>query len=726
MCVLSKYLSKDNFTGNMCQKKKITIGNIGFCLYLMYIMWVVLVEWINFIPKFTLNKNIPFGVAEGIAFSVLFLGVISIRKKINIIKEKISLGIFIGVALIWLVGGLVSVYPDGGFDTFNYHLIAQNPKFENYFGEDFGYGNFQVWGFRLCDRMFYYFRYVLGYRLGTILNSLVLSISYVQMYDLLGKFLEDYPVVGKHRLICNKFVWSISILLTLDSIMMFGSYYVDAISIPIGLELLRLLIEEREKKLETSSIGYFAFLCGLWIGTKLTNVVYVLPCVLIFLFLHIRDFKLFDWGVVVILGLCPYVEYIMYNWKCTGNPFFPYYNKIFKSQFYPITNFKDLRWGGESLLEKIFWIVSAVFRPQYRQGEIWDKWNGVLFIGLIGGFVFTIWYLWASLKKKIKLHNKYMILIVFAIGSSLLWSFTTGISRYYLFGKVVWGIVAFCFIVVLIDRFALWGKSFACVTMLAITMCTLFNMKSFFMGKNWSWNMWSFDTFKEQISFVLKDKEIKNSFINEEDIFVLADQMSMGVAELVDDSVYSFNMSYIGNTKLDGEKLLHEKINLANNAYDIHERSFSDIEEYIDKLNLHNIYIKDIKEIESSLGNYELISLENSDGKENTLWTSKENDLTINVSNIEGNCRLNFISGRIFDWPDLDIVFEIVISDGNKERSVGYVDISNQVMDSYKIDLNVHNDDKSVTIRPLYKQSGDRVPNDMIDYIFCLNWSIQY
>lgn len=43
---------------------------------------------------------------------------------------------------------------------------------------------------------------------------------------------------------------------------------------------------------------------------------------------------------LLMIGAVPYVD----AWRITGNPVFPFFNKVFQSPFFPLENFKDMRW----------------------------------------------------------------------------------------------------------------------------------------------------------------------------------------------------------------------------------------------------------------------------------------------------------------------------------------------------------------------------------------------
>ena len=66
--------------------------------------------------------------------------------------------------------------PDQSYDTQNYHLLSQIPGFVDNLHYHVIPGRFQMFGFRLGDRMFYPFRAILGLRMGTLLNLSLIHI----------------------------------------------------------------------------------------------------------------------------------------------------------------------------------------------------------------------------------------------------------------------------------------------------------------------------------------------------------------------------------------------------------------------------------------------------------------------------------------------------------------------------------------------------------------------
>lgn len=705
---------------NISHKK---LGNSFFVFFLLYILTIIETEWINFILYFC-DVEIKVGIAEGISLIICLLVLWINRKKVEISPVTLNYQKLIGIFIIAVFGFTMAVYPDQSFDTFNYHLIAQNPHFENYFTDDYGYGNFQVWGFRLPDRLFYYFRWLLGYRLGTLLNPIVLIISFIQLYELLDIIFKKSEIDKEkfiYRVVCNRTIWALAILLPLDAMFMCGTYYVDIIALPIALEVLCLLLDY-DKKQSTMDVGYFAILNGIWIGLKLTNIIYVIPCVLIYLFFHIKQLKIKEWFWAIILGLYPFGMYLIFNYACTGNPIFPYYNSIFKSEFFSTHNFKDVRWGGTNLLEKIFWVVYAAFRPAYRQSEIYDFAPGTLIVGLLGTTIIVLSLSINCLRKKRnKVSTEYIILLSSAVSSSILWAFTTGYSRYFIFGKTLWGILAFIFVLYMLKKYRnAMGYVFSIVAFTGVIVCFIINMQSAASGRNWSWSGVSWKTFCQQIKNVFIDNDIKTDYEIDADLYMLTDNSTMGVAELIDDTCYMINMNYPAQEGINPRIYYIDKINDANVIYDIHRRDISDIEVYAQQLNSNKLYINSFKPVEVGAGIYELVLVDAESEQVNSVWTSDQRSLSLKPCDKSGEYILSFMFGRYYGREDSpQVKIKVFKSDGFTETMISEMEVDNNNIDSCELKLYLAKED-SVIVKVI-DQAENVITNEEVNKVFILN-----
>lgn len=699
------------------------IGNSFFVFFLLYILTIIGTEWINFILYFC-GVEINVGIAEGISLIICLVVFWMNRKKVEISPVTLDYQKLIGIFIIAVFGFIMAVYPDQSFDTFNYHLIAQNPHFENYFTDDYGYGNFQVWGFRLSDRLFYYFRWLLGYRLGTLLNPIVLIISFIELYELIDFFFQK-AVIDKekfiYKVVCNRTIWALAILLPLDAMFMCGTYYVDIVAVPIAIEILYQLLAY-DKNQSTLDVAYFAILNGAWVGLKLTNIIYVIPCVLIYLFFHIKELRIKDWFCAVLGGIYPFGMYLIFNYVCTGNPVFPYYNSIFKSVYFSANNFKDVRWGGTNLLEKIFWIVYAAFRPSYRQSEIFDFAPGTLIVGLVGTAIITILLGINFLReKKTQVSTEYIILLSLAISSSILWAVTTGYSRYFIFGKILWGILAFIFVLFMVKRYRnAIGYVLSMAAFIGIVVCFTINIYSAALGRNWSWSGVSWRTFCQQIRNVFSDNDIKTDYGIDADAYILTDNSTMGVAELIDDSCYMININYPNKEGIDPKDYYIDKINNADTIYDIHKRDIADIEEYVQQLNNNKLYVNSFKTVEVGAGIYELVMVDAESENGNSVWISAQKVLSLKPCEESGKYTLPFISGRYYDWEDSpQVKIKVFKSDGVTETLINEIKVDNNDIDNFE--LMCYLDKGDLIIMKAVDQDGNEIADEEINKVFVLN-----
>ena len=147
-----------------------------------------------------------------------------------------------GVSPLFIVGSLFILAffsvkgfaPDQSYDTQNYHLLSQIPGFVDNLHYHVIPGRFQMFGFRLGDRMFYPFRALFGLRMGTMLNALAMLVIYRQVTVFLSMEadrLEKKCSWSKHLAPVLAFL----IVSRLELIQESGSYMVAAISAGNGI-----------------------------------------------------------------------------------------------------------------------------------------------------------------------------------------------------------------------------------------------------------------------------------------------------------------------------------------------------------------------------------------------------------------------------------------------------------------------------------------------------------
>ncbi len=142
---------------------------------------------------------------------------------------------------------------------------------------------------------------------------------------------------------------------------------------------------------DTAMVCAFAILAGGCVAVKLHGVLLCVPLIAGMLFLlwkrctrrQVIARTCLIIVIVATIGGPPY----FYSLFATGNPVFPFFNGIFKSPFYPSTNFVDARWIG-----KITWdlLYQLTFHSD-RFGELFDGAFGFQHLVLLpAGFIATL------------------------------------------------------------------------------------------------------------------------------------------------------------------------------------------------------------------------------------------------------------------------------------------------------------------------------------------------
>lgn len=340
------------------------------------------------------------------------------------------------------------IYPDDSFDTLNYHFFLGKNGFENFPfafkpSEFFPLG---MHGFNpLIDMIGYVSYLIFGYRIGTIFSLLSFVGASVIGVQLLKKAtINKFKIVGVF-LIFPAFIVN-------EGIFQIGTYFTDNIYtffLVSYVFILFKLIEAESIKLKYILIFFLSILMGLII-TKLTNVIYAIP--LFFVTLYYMYKKNQDNNLVNIKNLA--IQLILYgiivvslnsfmfvSFHQTGNPVFPYYNKIFKSEYYPQSSW-HFNFGPITTMEKLFYPYYAISNPQIL-GEVKDLFPDTK---LIVEFLFVLSVFAFLLFKKQKF-NKYEATLLFIFLSSFfLWQTQFGYSRYAIFLEMLGGILSIIFI----------------------------------------------------------------------------------------------------------------------------------------------------------------------------------------------------------------------------------------------------------------------------------------
>lgn len=271
------------------------------------------------------------------------------------------------VLLIILQCTLRAVMPDTCYDTTNYHLYYQK-----FFDRDFIHYDFfpmrsfnaQTFG-AISDRLFYCFRYFLGYRMGTLLNTFVIILIYFQIKQFFVSIWREFGHDGQSK-------WfkvlgsagSFLCLMTENVYTLQSTYMVDCLAVPFLLEIIRVVLRVGGSEEETDTAhtaGYLCIMTGFAVGIKVTNILVIFPLAIFFLIKQRKNINIKYILICFLLLIYPLVLYLFISYRITGNPIFPYLNSVFKSPYFSMTrspnDFSGFngRFGPAKLIEYLLW-----------------------------------------------------------------------------------------------------------------------------------------------------------------------------------------------------------------------------------------------------------------------------------------------------------------------------------------------------------------------------------
>ena len=207
----------------------------------------------------------------------------------------------------------------------------------------------------------------------------------------------------------------------------------------IFLEFICVFLQKENIFKNKSILYYLCLLSGISIGIKVINAVLVIA---LYLIIGVSDrkeifknIKIKDIIICAFLFFGPFVVYAIDNYIQTGNPVFPYYNNIFKSEYYEVSAGLDERFGIPNIWYAFIWPILVTVEPLL--GYDYDIFREPLWaigyvICIINVCVFTIQH------KK----NKIKELSIIGIIITLVWAvFMLGYIRYALIIPILYYII---------------------------------------------------------------------------------------------------------------------------------------------------------------------------------------------------------------------------------------------------------------------------------------------
>jgi len=504
----------------MNQENRISI-NLLFGLYLVYVVFLSIVDMLNLV-LFYLDKNTFIWLSTIIAAVVVMIILFLNFKHFKIIPIKLDV-LFVSLSsLLLILAFFRGIRPDVSYDVGYYHVFWQYPGFQN----NTEYNVFPAtFLFPLSDRLFYYPRMLLGYRMGTLLNGFIVVIIYSQVRQILNKLCGSKitvlhkewshksifnPLRTLGKVVCSESFFAFFAVTTFYTILELGTYMVDICVLPILLALLQIQLDNKFKTKLIEFI-YFTLLCGLAMALKITNIFFVLPMIAVFFWKKRKYLHFYTFITCFVAAVIPAAPYLIYNYTSVGNPMgSSMLNSIFKSPYFTNILNSDLRWGPQNYQELFLWPIKLIVDPRNHVSEMSLFPQIFIFVGCIA----SIGILIENIIKKAKtLPEENSIAIVFLV-STYLWLETSGYPRYAIFCEVLAVILAM--VVVIKFLFAQHWKIIKKILALILTIgfvaqCATNTYYGFLNYYDFSWrgkitSSSSFDNYVQDIKYVFQDR----------------------------------------------------------------------------------------------------------------------------------------------------------------------------------------------------------------------------
>ena len=406
--------------------------NFHFFVVLFIAIIAILCDLLIYITK------LDYGIALCLStFITTIITVLFFKKKsIKITFDYEKNDIFIFIIFLTLVIVQCCARPDFIYDVRSYHVYLQENPFADKVNFDFFPGRiYCTFLFPLGDRMNYIFRYLLGYRLGTILSCYALVILYYQAKKILQKLSSNQK---------SKSIYAYSILTIFIVVGFFGTYQVDNLGLIFLLELFYIIFCKDDWIKNKKLLYLTMLLSGISIGIKVTNALFIVPIALYGIIKNRKDLKTLrvrDFLIGAFLVVIPFIVYLYDNYKQTGSILFPYYNSIFKSEYFGTYNWTDPRFTSKNIFfDSILWPLNA-FLIKLDYGHI-EGGNISREIFVACYYIFTYIFIIVSLIKK-KYKDKLFALAIISIICTMIWIyFLEGYVRY---GAMIWYMYLFVF-----------------------------------------------------------------------------------------------------------------------------------------------------------------------------------------------------------------------------------------------------------------------------------------
>jgi hypothetical protein len=654
-------------------------------------------------------------------------------------KSGISLAFLVGCVWILLFFGIKSIRPDMSYDTQNYHLLSQIPGFVDNLHYHVIPGRFQMYGFRLGDRMFYPFRTVLGLRMGTLLNAAAMLVIYHQLTVLLTWFQRkirggEQESVSRLRLCDWPSVLAFLIASRFELLQESGSYMVELLALPFFLEMVFLLIREAKAEYVKREAVVFCLMGGIFFCLKMTNIVYLAPMVLFYIW-KIRKFitpGLFT--VCLAVGILPVSIYLVYNGLTMGNPVYPYYNTVFHSPYFADSDFKDMRWGPQNGMEILLWPYYMIRYPDYRLTEIPSLFNLDLAVFYLAAAAFLIagvmWFMKSQRERKRTDCNPYgaeLWLIALYGASFLAWAATTGHIRYFMGGLLLGGLVCGAMMLRCVQLIRA-SRGFRPAAVLVFGLFAVpfvlraeTGYRDVWNAREWALRDGNRETYRQNLPFVFRDQELFPEEVLQKIDRIFLTWIDCGsYARLAGEEIPVWNRySVVGELGSFQEEYLEEieaAMERGEGVYDMFPQGSDTLEQYLQWMNEAGWYVHDLFYLDTILRgsqSYTMAGLEMAHGRKNTWYYGRygENSPGLSFEKKEGTEQavLSAIVGDsdfwLFPYP---FEMEVTASDAFGKKSTAVAMVGEKEYEKKEIPLDLTGLKGTITVTFQSRTDGKR------------------
>jgi len=366
------------------------------------------------------NNVLAWSLSFTFAFSLWCFGLS--KKEEPSQTEHLSHSFYLIVALpLLVIYALRFVVPDTSFDVLNYHILLSERALRGWPTSLLDYDPFPSFN-PLSDMATGIYRHIFGYRVGTIVNYLTMIWTAIIVVKFLRPYLKRTWLIHLAVLL---------ILLTEGLLFEINNYMVDLLALPLLLQATYLVLYGKQSKAIGYRQFYIAFILGLSVALKLTNVFVVIPILLVWAQrLLAGKFKLSPIRLILLLLLffAPLVPYSIYLHR-VGEPVVPYLSNVVQSPL-GFTTIKEGRWGPIGRLEALIWPVVLYSQPQ-RTSEL-PVYAGKIPVGFILAFFLLPF-------KRVDRNIRALSFIM--IVGALLWSLGSGYTRYAFYLEIISGVL---------------------------------------------------------------------------------------------------------------------------------------------------------------------------------------------------------------------------------------------------------------------------------------------